>query len=102
MAQTYLCDNHPEEPAEAIIMLTQVPTGEVAKLCADCWPHLFAAMLDALPSAEAPPSGAPTTDADAAPPEAARGDGDKVVPLQRGGRPATGSARSKGARKAPA
>jgi hypothetical protein len=54
-----ICDNHPEEPREALLLLTQVQTGEVAKLCDVCWPATFAGMLDALPAAERPtPEGA--------------------------------------------
>jgi len=54
MAQTIVCSNHPDEPMPAVMMLTQVDTGEVLRLCAACWPMTFAGMLDALPTEERP------------------------------------------------
>jgi hypothetical protein len=54
MPQPLICDNHPEDPRVAALILTQADSGEVLKLCADCWPMTFAGMLDALPSEERP------------------------------------------------
>lgn len=86
MAQPLICDNHPEEPREAVLLLTQTQTGEIMKLCADCWPMAFAGMLDALPTEERPtPPGAtaepPAGDNGAAPASVPAGDGDNVVPM---------------------
>ena len=88
MAQPFICDNHPEEPAEAVLLLTQTQTGDVLKLCVNCWPLTFAGMLDALPTEERPTPPGATTEAPAgdngtAPESTGAGDGENVVPMTR-------------------
>jgi hypothetical protein len=99
MAQTIVCGNHPEDPTPAVLMLTQVDTGEVMSLCAACWPLTFAGMLDALPAeerpsrpgaeAEAPPNG--TAASTPAAPESGA-DNVAVLPARRSTRRKAGKA----------
>lgn len=98
MARTIVCSNHPEDPTPAVLILTQVDTGQVMELCATCWPMTFAGMLDALPAeerpsrpgaeAEAPPNG--TADDTPAAPESGA-DNVATLPARRSRRRTAGT-----------